>query len=1024
MAAKVKRQAFISAIILAAAAAMTGPVFAQDETNGLADATIQGAEPVRDPIVTDPDLRRMEERRRRVGVLSGLFERQTRVFRISYRLLYAAVDMCPANARPALGFTYANAYMFQGAVRTAATAMGYTHRVSVVELAPNSAADRAGVRRRDEILAIDDWPVPYGEGAVTLAQAKLRDVLVRDSRTTLTLRRGAGEFTVMIEPDYICDIQVLAVPGDPIRSYANGDKVVVFGGLLSAIDDDDVLAAAISREIANNLIPDLDIDTEEGVDWSSFFEWGLEPEATGDVLADQSLAQDYGNAADYVGSYLMARAGFDYRKAPELWYQMANRPTLPPQYSYGVPEPEYLLGLDQTVDEIDRKLAANAPLRPEQSGPPTELAAAPEPTGAVLPTPVTTPEPTVLAEAEPSEPAENAGAPVAPVPAPVEGLPWTEAAPANQTEPLTQAAADPQTAAPAPALEADVAGLPWIREPEGAVAESVEPAASGTEIVVSELATTPQQPPSAAAVSQVVPDQVGPPPVPATGHALIPESETPSSAMAALGLVPSEPVAEVPESTAAGTEMAASNSETASAETPPAVVEPEVVVDPALAAPITAAGAAVIPESEGPAAMIAALAPAGPVVEVPEPTAAEAELAVSDLEAARPATEPALAGPEGEPDLAPPPPFSAADTALVPGSEAPDAVMAALEPTPIDPIVDVPEPVPSAVSETPVPMSTQPAKRAPEIIAPPTGESEIAVLFRNQVMPEYLPPGSELSESVDEPQIAAVPASEASLPPDEPAQRGSDDDEIGDLIRELESEEDVSADKLATPEEAVPGVTDLPWLTETPEQPKAAIDAGVAVAAASPDTNNRGDLTPPPSTVAAVDGPIQVPPPESAVKRVEPTAVAAAPDEQASVQASLLPDQAAVPVDALPKVAALPLDDVATPDETASPTAARMKPPVEPSANAMPIVAVPAAQASLPPDQVPTPVNDLPTRVARPAAAAPGENIGSADNAGVDEAGIESELDLIAPSAGPTYDSADPAELGKGFSFRTWLGEG
>ncbi|MFP6756720.1 MAG: hypothetical protein VCC99_00660, partial [Alphaproteobacteria bacterium] len=59
-------------------------------------------------IVTNPDLARMRERQRRIETLSALFARQ-RVYRIGYRLLYAAVDMCPDRLRVAAGFTYANA---------------------------------------------------------------------------------------------------------------------------------------------------------------------------------------------------------------------------------------------------------------------------------------------------------------------------------------------------------------------------------------------------------------------------------------------------------------------------------------------------------------------------------------------------------------------------------------------------------------------------------------------------------------------------------------------------------------------------------------------------------------------------------------------------------------------------------------------------------------------------------------------------------------------------------------------------
>jgi hypothetical protein len=404
--------------------ALMGEALAQEISPA---ATIEPADQLQS---TDPDLVRLRERQRRVEMLSNLFARQTRVYRIAYRLLYAAVDMCPNRLRVAAGFTYANAYMFEGSVRTAASSMGYTHRVSIVDVAPNGAGAKAGLLPRDIFMAIDAWPVPFGEGAVTLAAAKLRDTLTRHGMATLTFRRGASPVVATVKPDYICDYRVVAVPGDSIKAYADGNRVVVFEGLLDFVgDDDDMLASIIAREIANNLLPDMDIDADDGeYSLSNFFYWGMEPEATGDPVADRARAVDHDITADYVAAYLMARSGFDHTKAPDFWYRLANLPIADGEDNYAARDTEYLLALEATIEEIDRKLAARRPLRPESDGPPPPdpvamrmLAAAPPmpSTEEVLPTDteVTEMPDDAIADPQPSKAAARTE---------VTGMPWRE----------------------------------------------------------------------------------------------------------------------------------------------------------------------------------------------------------------------------------------------------------------------------------------------------------------------------------------------------------------------------------------------------------------------------------------------------------------------------------------------------------------------------------------------------------------------------------------------------------------------
>jgi hypothetical protein len=438
------------------APAVPSPAWAEAPPHELADTV-------------SPDLLRLKERQRRVEALSELFARQTRVYRLGYPLLYAALDMCPEQVRAAAGFTYANAYMFRGPVRGAASAIGYGHRVTVVDVVADSAAAAAGIHPRDVLLEIDDWPAPYGEGAVSLTAAKLRDTLERAGRATLTLRRGSGEFRATVQPDYICDLRVLAAPGEAITAYGDSERVVVFHALMDFADDDE-LAAVIAREIANSLIPGLDIEGVEDDSFalSNFFNWGMEPaQPTGDLVVDQALARDWGIVADYVGAYLLARAGFDHRKGLAFWHRLAASGAAGAGGSYPPREAADLLRLEAAAHEIDAKLAARQPLVPAQSGVPEAVAVAPVADGVGL---AVTEAPRAV------EGGARARAPALEI----EGLPWrTAAAEAEAARP------------PAPAFTAgepadyrmEVAPLPEpgaAPPPDPAAEEARAPAHAGT----------------------------------------------------------------------------------------------------------------------------------------------------------------------------------------------------------------------------------------------------------------------------------------------------------------------------------------------------------------------------------------------------------------------------------------------------------------------------------------------------------------------------------------------------------------
>ena len=75
---------------------------------------------------------------------------------------------------------------------------------------------------------------------------------------------------------------------------------------------------------------------------------------------------DFEREADYVGMYILARAGLPLDMVPGFWSQFAQINPTPISYASTHPTTaERFVRLQQTIEEIERKRAAGEELMPE-----------------------------------------------------------------------------------------------------------------------------------------------------------------------------------------------------------------------------------------------------------------------------------------------------------------------------------------------------------------------------------------------------------------------------------------------------------------------------------------------------------------------------------------------------------------------------------------------------------------------------------------------------------------------------------
>lgn len=153
-----------------------------------------------------------------------------------------------------------------------------------------------------------------------------------------------------------------------VNAYADGKTVVVNYGMMRFVENDDELAGVVAHELAHNLMEHPKSSGRNAVIGAAF---GTLLDAVaasqgfgtgggfGEIGAEASVlhySSDFEMEADYVGAYIMARAGYNPRRIAPYWRRMSV--AFPDDADGGTSHPsnpERFVALQKTVEEIEMK---------------------------------------------------------------------------------------------------------------------------------------------------------------------------------------------------------------------------------------------------------------------------------------------------------------------------------------------------------------------------------------------------------------------------------------------------------------------------------------------------------------------------------------------------------------------------------------------------------------------------------------------------------------------------------------------
>ena len=291
------------------------------------------------PVLPDPQGERIEEERQRqydeaAELWLAYSERLTRV---GSRILVENAPLCNrrnrylgviAASRDDLRQIFPQGQFSEAFQNALARRYEIGDSVKVLHVLPGSPAAIGGIRAGDILRA--------GERVTQRDRQLLKFDLGRDNQVS----------TVTVEYVPMCEYSFVLTFSDEINARADGETILVTTAMLRFADTDDDLAIILAHELAHNML-------------SYLTRWG-EPRTRDSRIRDE-------READHVGIYLVARAGFDFRRAATLWrrWGVMSPNMISDRWSRVHPgTAERVVRMSESIAEVENKMRTGEPLVP------------------------------------------------------------------------------------------------------------------------------------------------------------------------------------------------------------------------------------------------------------------------------------------------------------------------------------------------------------------------------------------------------------------------------------------------------------------------------------------------------------------------------------------------------------------------------------------------------------------------------------------------------------------------------------
>ena len=252
-----------------------------------------------------------------IAAYRSLKDIDLRVERVVFRLTVANAPLCRDVVRR-IGVVLIDTRQFAPALRSmVATTFALNGELGFEAVDPAGPGWQAGLRDGDELVAINGVALEdllAGKSYPALTADRLKDVEARidrapDDAIDMTYVRNGVRHAAHIYSRQGCASTILVSPTPGKNASADGDSILITTGLARLAMDDTDLAIVLAHELAHNILRHRERLDQAGIDRGFGRMFGK----------NRRMIRQTEEEADRVSLYLLANAGYDFRRAPAFW---------------------------------------------------------------------------------------------------------------------------------------------------------------------------------------------------------------------------------------------------------------------------------------------------------------------------------------------------------------------------------------------------------------------------------------------------------------------------------------------------------------------------------------------------------------------------------------------------------------------------------------------------------------------------------------------------------------------------------
>jgi len=259
--------------------------------------------------------------------LTRYVSNQEKLYRIAAPLLVKNAPLCKSATRNIMGFTAKNQYSYSSELApTANKLLKLDDRLRVVSILEGGGAERAGIRRGDIFLKVQNQTIPTGINAETETAKLLSTLMSHSANLPVSVERNKQIYNFNIPLTLACAFNLELGNSDVIYAFNDGRRILITRGMLEVFTSDAELAAIIAREIAHSALKhtaslQMTANAAQAID-------GLIPVLRNNVgdaaIKDLKVVPaNLDQAADRVAIAILVRAGYDAEQLPLTLQKLA-----------------------------------------------------------------------------------------------------------------------------------------------------------------------------------------------------------------------------------------------------------------------------------------------------------------------------------------------------------------------------------------------------------------------------------------------------------------------------------------------------------------------------------------------------------------------------------------------------------------------------------------------------------------------------------------------------------------------------